>query len=368
MSKNAQNKDHSSRRGLLAATAAGAAGLVLARPAVAQERLRLTMVTAWPKGAPGVGTNARRFADRLVAMSGGRIEVRFFAAGELVPPFEALDAVQGGTADLAHATSYYWVGKSPAFHFFTGVPFGLSAVEFVAWLRFGGGQALWEELYAPFGVRPFFAGSSGTQAGGWFNREINEVADFQGLKFRISGLGGEVLRRLGAIPVLTPPGEIAPALAAGTVDGADWVGPWNDIAFGLQKFAKHYYMPGFHEPGPALEVLVNRERYEALPADLQAVIRAAAEASALETLADFTFHNIETFATMAEKHGVDVRRFPDPVVARLGAESKAVLAEVGAGDPLAAKVRDAYLAFTAKARAYAPYAELGSLAMRELAG
>jgi len=259
-------------------------------------------------------------------------------------------------------------GKSRALHYFTGVPFGLTAVEFASWLRFGGGQTLWEEVYADFGVVPFYVGSSGTQAGGWFNGEIASVDDFKGLKFRISGLGGEVLRHLGAIPVLTPPGEIAPALASGAVDGADWVGPWNDIAFSLQKFADYYYMPGFHEPGPGLEVLVNRQRFEALPADLQAIIRTAAEATALETLADFTFHNVETFAELASKHGVELRRFPDSVVLAMGAATKEVMAELAVGDPVTGRVHASYAAFLAKAAAYAPNAEQGALNMRSLAG
>ena len=352
----------------LGAAPALAAALPTAAPARAQETTRLTMVTAWPKGAPGVGVNAQRFADRLAALSGGRLQVQLFAAGELVPPFEALDAVAGGTADLAHATPYYWVGKSQALHYFTGVPFGMTAVEFASWLRFGGGQALWEEVYADFGVLPFYVGSSGTQAGGWFNREIAGVDDFKGLKFRVSGLGGEVLRRLGAIPVLTPPGEIAPALASGTVDGADWIGPWNDIAFGLQKFAKYYYMPGFHEPGPGLEVLVNRQTFEALPAELQAILRTAAEATALETLADFTFHNIETFAELATTHDVEVRNFPDTVVQAMGAATEEVMADLAASDPLTGKVHESYAAFLAKAAAYAPNAEQGALTMRSLAG
>lgn len=356
-----------SRRSLIAGLGLGAAAM--AAPGVrAAEPISLTMVSAWPKGAPGVGVNAQRFADRLAVLSDGRLRLRFFAAGELVPPFEALDAVVQGTADLAHATPYYWVGKSPALHFFTGVPFGLTATEFSAWLAFGGGQALWEEVYESLGVVPFYAGSSGTQAGGWFNREIETPDDFRGLKFRISGLGGEVLRKLGAIPVVTPPGEIAPALASGAVDGADWIGPWNDIAFGLQKFAKYYYMPGFHEPGPSLEVIFNRDRFQTLPADLQAVVRAAVAATAQETLADFTYHNVETYTELATKYGVEVRRFSDDVVRALGEATREVMTELAESDTMTRKVYDSYRAFLANAAAYASHAEQGFLNMRSLAG
>ncbi len=356
------------RRRFLTTAGVTAAAAPLAAPAIAQGApQKLTMVTTWPANAPGVGVNANRFAERLTRLAGGRLEIALYPAGELVPPFEALDAVRENTAQLAHSTPYYWVGKAQALHYFTGVPFGLTAVEFSAWLRFGDGQALWEEVYAPFGVVPFYAGSSGTQAGGWFNKEITSVEDFQGLKFRIAGLGGEVLRRLGAAPVLTPPGEIMPALAAGTVDGADWIGPWNDIAFGLHRFAKYYYMPGFHEPGPGLEIIMNREVFAGLEPDLQEAVRSAAWATSLETLADFTFHNVQAYQAMLEEHDVQVRRYPDAVVERLGEETRVVLDEIAAGDALTGRVHDSYMAFLAKARAYAPNGEQGLLNMRTLA-
>ena len=344
--------------------AAAATGALAATPARAQEAIQLTMVSAWPKNAPGVGVNAERFAERLEALSGGRIAVKFHAAGELVPPFECFDAVAQGTADLAHATPYYWTGKAPALHYFTGVPFGLTATEFAAWLDFGGGQALWDEVTLPFGLRAFYAGSSGTQAGGWFNKEINGLDDFKGLKFRIAGLGGEVLKRLGVATVLTPPGEIAPALASGTVDGADWVGPWNDIAFGLHRFAKYYYMPGFHEPGPSLEILVNEETYQGLPEDLRAIVKAAARATALETTSDFAFHNIATFPRLAEE-GVEIRRFSDEIVKKLGAVTEEVLAEIAESDDLTGRVHASYMDFLKKAVAYAPHGEQGILSMRQ---
>ncbi|MEM7225462.1 MAG: TRAP transporter substrate-binding protein [Pseudomonadota bacterium] len=348
--------------------AASGSTLALATPATAQDIQSLTLATAWPRGAPGVGVNAERFARRVEALSGGRLSIRLFGAGELVPAFEVLDAVQRGTADLGHGTAYYWSGKQQALHYFTGVPFGLTAVEFVAWLRFGGGQALWDKVMAPFGVVPFYAGSSGPQAGGWFRREITSPEDFLGLKFRIAGLGAQVLRRMGTTTVTTPPGEIYGALASGAVDGADWVGPWNDIAFGLHKVAPYYYLPGFHEPGPGLEILVNRKRFEGLAPDLQEVLRSAAEATALETLADFTYHNIRTFAELETTYGVTPRHFPPAVIERLAAESRAVLKALAQRNSLTAKVWESYGAFLDQARAYAPFSELGSLATREAAG
>jgi TRAP-type mannitol/chloroaromatic compound transport system substrate-binding protein len=353
-----------SRRHLIA----GSAAVPLAAPAIARaqdQEFEWNMVTSWPAGAPGVGVNAQRFADRVQAMSGGRISIRLYAAGELVPPFECLDAVEQGTADLAHGTPYYWAGKAPALHFFTGVPFGMTALEMTCWIKFAGGQELWEEVYAPFNVVPFYAGSSGVQAGGWFNRAIDSVDDFQGLKFRIAGLGADVLKRLGVEPVLMAPGDIFTALTSGQVDAADWVGPWNDLAFGLNKVAHFYYMPGFHEPGPSLEVIVNKDRFAGLPEDLQAIVRAAAEATALETTADFQYHNTKTFPALKADPEIEVRHWPDEVVARVRLETAAVLEELAATDDLTRRVYESHQGYLAESEAYAPWSELGYLAMRQ---
>jgi len=347
--------------------AAGAAAGAFPAPAIAQEVRRLRMVTSWPKGAPGVGVNAERFARRLELLSGGRIEVRFFAAGELVPPFEVLDTVSAGTAELAHSTPYYWAGKAQALHFFTGIPFGLTAPECAAWLTYGGGQELWDEVYEPFGVKAFYAGSSGTQAGGWFNKEINSLEDLQGLRFRVAGLGGEVMRRLGVSPVLTPPGEIGAALASGAVDAVEWIGPWNDIAFGLHRMARYYYMPGVLEPGPGLEIMINRGVWDELPEDLQEAVRSAAHATAYETYADFLYHNTQSFQTLLAEEGVELRSFPDEVNRAMAEQMVAVLDDLSAGDPLFAKVRESHDDFLRKSLAYAPKAEEGLLVARSAA-
>lgn len=347
--------------------AAGAAAAGFPAPAIAQDRIEWTMVTSWPKNAPGVGVNAQRCADLITALSGGRLTVKLYAAGELVPPFEAFDAVSSGTADLLHATPYYWQGKNPAFHWFTGVPFGLTASEFTGWIYYGGGQQLWDEAYAPFGIKPFYAGNSGVQAGGWFTKELNGVADLQGLKFRIAGLGGAVMQKLGANVVLTPPGEIFAALQSGAVDAAEWVGPWNDLAFGLHQIAKYYYMPAFHEAGPALEVSVNRSRYDELPEDLKQVVAAATAATATTTLADFTFHNIQSLGPLVEKHGVQLRRWPDDIATALGGATKEVLTEIAASNAEAGKVHASFADYLEKARAYAKWSDQALLEMREKA-
>lgn len=359
------DRPSASRRSLLGLTAAGAA--TLAAPAIvqAQEKRVWKMATSWPKNAPGVGVNAQRVADMITAMSGGRLTVQLYAAGELVPPFEVFDAVSSGAAEMGHASPYYWQGKDKSFHFFTGVPFGLFANEHMGWLWYGGGQALWEKAYAPFGVVPFYAGSSGPQAGGWFRKEIKTVDDFKGLKMRIAGLGGEVLRRLGVNVVLLPPGEIFQAMQSGTIDAAEWVGPWNDLAFGLFRVAKYYYMPSFFEFGPALEVMVNKKLYDALPADLKEIVKRAAFASASESWADFTFHNTMSLEPVAKKDGVEIRALSDDIIKVLAKETTAVMAEIAASGPMAKEVYDSFEAYRLKARDYAKVMDLAAYQMRE---
>jgi len=351
----------------LAATSAAALGATLAAPAIAQERIEWRMVTPWPKNAPGVGVNAQRLADRITAMSGGRLTVKLYAGGELVPPFEVFDAVRNGTAEMAHATPYYWQGKSKALHYFTGLPFGLTAWELTGWLYFGGGQELWDEVYAGFGLKGFYAGNSGVQAGGWFRREITGLADLQGLKMRIAGLGGEALRRLGVTVVLTPPGEIFPAMQSGVVDAAEWVGPWNDLAFGLHRIAKNYYLPAFHEGGPALEAFVSKAKFDALPADLQAIVAAACSATANETLADFTAHNIVSLEPLVKQHGVILREWPADVVTALGQAMKDVIAELAETDGTTRRIHASYSSYLAGARKWSVVGDQRFLAMRETA-
>jgi TRAP-type mannitol/chloroaromatic compound transport system substrate-binding protein len=238
------------------------------------------------------------------------------------------------------------------------------ASEIMGWLEFGGGMGLWEETLEPFGIKPLFAGSSGISAGGWFRREINRLEDLRGLKFRIAGLGAEVVRRLGATAVLTPPAEVFTAMASGTVDAAELIGPWNDQAFGLFRVAPYYYMPGWHEIGPTAEVLINRSAWEGLPADLQAIVAAAAKASAFEYHADYAFHNPVALEALVEEHGVELRMFPDEVADALGRTSLEVLEELGAASPLTEKIHQSYMAFLGPANRYAQWLELPMHRMR----
>ena len=242
---------------------AAAAASSFPAPAIAQGIKQFKMVTTWPKNYPGLGTGAERMAERITAMSEGKIEVKVFAAGELVPAFESFDAVSSGNAEMSHSASYYWQGKSPGFNFFTAVPFGLAADGA---RRPGSPMAAARSCgtssRAQFNIKPFLRASTGPQMGGWFRREINTLDDYKGLKFRMPGLGGEVLRRLGAAVVNLPGGEIFPALQSGTIDGTEWVGPWHDLAFGFYKVAKLYYHPGWHEPGTTGEVMINLQVWE----------------------------------------------------------------------------------------------------------
>ncbi|MEO1200942.1 MAG: TRAP transporter substrate-binding protein [Pseudomonadota bacterium] len=358
------------RRALLRGGSVAAAGAVLTAPAApyvarAQVPRRLRMAMPWPKGTPGVGVNAERIASMISTMSAGRLEVEVFGAGELVPPFEVFDAVSAGTADLGHGTPYYWQGKDPAMHFFTGVPMGLTTFEHMGWLYYGGGQNLWERVYEPFGVVPYYAGSSGPQAGGWFSREITGVDDLQGLKMRIAGLGGEVLRRLGVNVVLMPPGEIFSSLQSGAIDAAEWIGPWNDLAFGLFRIVKLYYLEPLNEIGAGLEVTVNKAVHDSLEPDLREIIKRAAMAGAAETTADFYFHNIQSFGPLLEEEGVDLRRFPKEVITAFAREAEIVLAELGATSDLAGEIYTSFTDYRAKCVEYMGWSDGAGLALRE---
>jgi TRAP-type mannitol/chloroaromatic compound transport system substrate-binding protein len=325
---------------------------------VAQGLRELTMVTTWPKNFPGVGTGAQRLADRITAMTEGRIRIKLYAAGELVGAFECFDAVAQGTADLWHGAAYYWQGKSPAFNFFTAVPFGLTADETNAWLYFGGGMELWDELAASFGLKPFAAGNTGAQMGGWFRNEVATLDDFNGLKFRMPGLGGEVLRRLGAAVQSLPGGEIFPALQSGAIDGTEWVGPWNDLAFGFHRITKFYYYPGFQEPGSTLECVWNLNVWNSLSVSDQEIVKAACAAENDVMLAEYNARNAESLDTLVSQHGVALRAFPDDVFAAFAKAAGEVLDEAAADDEMTARVWESFRAFRQRAMAWTAIADL----------
>ncbi|MBI1233103.1 MAG: ABC transporter substrate-binding protein [Alphaproteobacteria bacterium] len=315
-----------------------------AAPAVNRRRTRqLRMVTTWPANFPGLGTAADRVAQFCNEMSGGTLDIRVYGAGEIVGAFEVFDAVSTGAADMYHAAEYYWQGKHPGFNFFTAVPMGMTATEIMAWCEFGGGQELWEELAGQFGIISFQAGNSGLQMGGWFKREINTLEDFRGLRMRIPGLGGSVLRELGGAAVALSGSEIYPALQSGTIDATEWVGPWNDLAFGFYREAPYYYGPGFHEPGSALGVGINRGVWDSLESDHQAILRAACRAANNQSIAEFAHQNAVALRVLVEDHGVELRQFSDEMWSRIGEISEQVVADVGNHDALGRRIYESYI-------------------------
>lgn len=314
-------------------------------PAAEQQQYNWRMVTAWPKNFPALGMAPERFAERVNTMSGGRMNIRVYGADELVPALEVFDAVSNGTAEIGHGAAYYWKGKVPEAQFFTALPFGMSAREMDAWIRYGGGLELWQELYEPFDLLPVPGGNTGVQMGGWFNKEINELADFDGLTMRIPGLAGDVLERLGGVPVSLPGGELFTSLQTGVIDATEWVGPYNDLAFGFQDIAEYYYYPGWHEPGSVMEFIFNKTEFEALPEDLREIMRTAADAVHQQMVDELTARNSSALQELVEEHGVDVRPFPDDLLGELYSVSQETIDELGQLNTMAERIHASYRAF-----------------------
>jgi TRAP-type mannitol/chloroaromatic compound transport system substrate-binding protein len=322
------------------------------------------MITCWPENFPGLGTGAANLARRITAMSGGRLTVKVFPAGTVVPALGVFDAVSQGVAEMGHSAAHYWQGKSKAFNFFAAVPFGLTANELSAWIHFGGGQELWDEGYAGFGLKSFLCGNTGVQMGGWFRRPMKSIEDFRGIKMRMPGLGGEVLRRLGATAENLPGGEVFQALASGRIDATEWAGPWNDLALGFYRITKNYYWPGFHEPGSGIECMVNKARFDALPPDLKIIVAEACRAEAEAMLGEYNRRNAQALKVLLEKHGVQLRRFPGDIMTALGHASETVLAELEGADDLTRRTYRSFRAFRDAATAWSHIAERSYLEMR----
>lgn len=351
---------------VLAAGAGAAAVGAPAAPALSQGRRELRMVTAWPKGLPGLGTGAERLARAITEATEGALVVNVFAAGEVVPAAQVFDAVIDGTADLYHAPDYYFRDKSGAFNFFTTIPFGMTAAEMDAWIYYGGGQRAWDEVTAPFGIKPLLAGNSGVQAFGWFRKEIRTIEDFKGLRFRMSGLGGDVLRVYGVDVVNLPPNEIFNAFKEGRLDAAEWVGPWNDLALGLHKLGRYYYFPGVMEPSAAVTCGFSKKIWDGLPASHKRAIVSAAAADNALMQAEFNARNIDALATLRSEHGVQIRRLSDDIVRQLGSTAGEVVAALGTADAATRKVYESFLAFRKRAMAWSSIADQALLAARAL--
>lgn len=322
-----------------------------------EQTYKWKLVTSWPKNFPGLGIAPEKFAKMVNEMSNGRLKVTVYGAGELVPAFGVFDAVSQGAVQMGHSASYYWKGKVAAAQFFAAIPFGMTAQQINGWIDQGGGQKLWEEVYAPFNIQPYQGGNTGTQMGGWFNKEINSVNDLRGLKMRIPGLAGDTLEKVGGVPVTLPGKELFTALQTGTIDATEWVGPYNDLAFGFHKVTKYYYYPGWHEPSANLEFIIHKPSLEALPKDLQAIVKGATKAINQDMLNEYTAKNVESLRALIEDHNVQLRKFPADVLAKLEQASKEVVAEQSAKDPAMQKVYKAYMNYLNGVRKYHSVAE-----------
>jgi TRAP-type mannitol/chloroaromatic compound transport system substrate-binding protein len=315
------------------------------------------MVTSWPKNTPGLGVNAEKVAQVIKEMSAGRLQIHVYGANELVPAMGVFDAVSAGSVEMGHSGSYFWRGKVPAAQFFTSVPFGMNAQELYGWIHHGGGLELWRELYEPFNLIPFPVGNTGVQMAGWFNREINSINDLRGLKMRIPGLAGEVFNLAGGTSVNIPGGELYTALQTGVIDAAEWVGPENDLAFGFQQIAKYYYYPGWHEPGPSMELVINKTAFESLPKDLQAIVTYAARAMSQDMLDSYTAHNSRALKELVDNQKVQIRKLPDEVLKRFYEISRQVYEQQAAKDPKFKKVYDSYKSFLSDSKEYQKISE-----------
>jgi len=313
------------RRSALAGTAAGA----IAAPFVARADgpVRWRMATAWPPDLPGPGVSARRITERVAAMSGGRLEIELFAAGELVPAFEVLDAVSRGTAEIGHAAAVFWSGKLRASPFFLAVPFGLVPHEHNAWIYEGGGQALYDRYYAELGVKPYLAGNTGMSMAGWFRRPLTGPEDLDGLRFRMPGFGGRMYQQLGVVQVSLPPGETLTALQSGAIDAAEFAGPASDLALGFHRAARHYYWPGIHEPNGSGEALVNRRALDGLPADLRAIVEHACATENAIALGEAERRNTAALAKLTDELDVRLRELPAGIVSRARAAADDLYAD-----------------------------------------
>jgi TRAP-type mannitol/chloroaromatic compound transport system substrate-binding protein len=317
-----------------AALGAGAAALAAPAVARAQTQLRWRMVTSWPKGRAGPGVSAKRIADRINLMAAGRLQVDLFAAGEIVPPLAILDAVSTGTVEMGHTAALYWQGKIPAAGFFTSVPFGLGP----------DGQALWDELYRPYGVRAVLAGNTGPSMGGWFRHKLGGAEDLKGMRIRVQGLGAEVFKRLGAVPMTVSAGDLLPALEKGSIDAAEFLAPATDLETGLPKYAPYYYAPGFNKPNGASELMIALKAWEQLSPDLQAIVVEAARAEHTLGLADAHERNATALVEILGKYQVSLEAFPRSIMDAARKAAADLNADIAATSPLSKRIVESYTA------------------------
>jgi TRAP-type mannitol/chloroaromatic compound transport system substrate-binding protein len=366
MSKSLKRREMVAGSAAIAAGAAATAGGFPA-PAIGQGVTRWRMVTAWPRNLPGPGVAAQMLADRITALSGGRIEVELFATGEIVPGNQVFDAVAEGTAELYHAVPAYWGSKSKGILVFGSQPFGLRADEQVGWLEHGGGQELYDEMYARFGLKPFLCGNSGPQWAGWFRNEITSVDDLQGLRFRTTGLASEMCNRLGMAVQAMGGGDMFQALQAGTIDAGEFIGPWSDSALGFHQVAKNYYWPGVGEPSSAEECAINMSVWEGLEDDLKLAVSTACESLYNPVLTEYTTRHAQSLRDLVANHGVMVRELPEDVIVAMGNAAGEVMAELREdSDELVRRITESFLDYRELMVEYMPYADNGQMNARVL--
>jgi len=344
-----------------------AAASTIAAPAIAKERVEIAMVATWGRDFPGLGTGAQRFAKRLSDMSDGRIQVTYYAAGERVKAFDSFDEVASGNAQMYHGAEYYWKGKHPGWAYFTSVPFGLTYTEMNAWIRFGGGQELWDELGADYGLKGLMCGNTGVQMGGWFRKEMNSVDDFKGLKMRMPGLGGDVLAKLGGSPVSLPGGQIYENLISGSIDATEWVGPWNDELMKFYEAAKYYYYPGMHEPGAMLACGMNKTWWDGLSKSDQMMIEAASSMENDVMMSEYNYKNGAALKRLINDQGVKLRQFNDDIYDGFAEASEEVFAEVQEHSDLANRIHQSFVTARTDIGAWAEISDQAYLQQRNRA-
>lgn len=321
------------------------------------KKYKWKMVTTWPPNFPVLGEACNHFGEWVRELTDGQIDITVYGGGELVPALECFEAVSGGAAEVGSGASYYWAGRSPATQFFTTVPFGLNAQQMNAWLYAGGGQELWNELYAKYNLVPFPAGNTGVQMAGWFNKEINSIEDYKGLKMRIPGLGGKVLERAGGTAVLSAGSEIYTNLERGVIDATEWIGPYHDYIMGFHKIAKYYYSPGWHETGSNLEVFFNKRLFDSLSPRLQSILETAAYRMNAWTLATFEAKNNEYLQKLIQEENVEMRQIPSEVLDQLKTYTDEMLKDICDKDPASAKIYASYDRFRKQIKSWAKHSE-----------
>ncbi len=345
---------------------AGAAASVLSAPAISQGRIEWKMQTTWRENSPLLWTGPKLVSDYVSKMTDGRLTIKLYAAGEIAPPLQVLDVVADGGLEMGHGYPPYWAGKLPAVQFFTPVPFGITTQEQNAWFRFGGGQEIADKVYGELGVKFLPSGNTSVQSAGWFNKEINSIDDYKGMKIRSGGLGSKVLNKVGATPVQIPLGEVPQALQTNSIDGADFVGPFNDMAFGLHKVAKYCYWPGWMEPCGVLDCFINLDAWNSLPEDLKAVVEAANEMANSVVLSEFVAKNAQAYKTLQTEHGIEMRFLDNDTLAALSKVANEVVEEAGNADALSTEVYNSLMDFRKVVMPYTNASELAFMNARLL--